>query len=273
MIILKELTKIEEMEQVQQLEQRVWGIHPIPTHQTLTAVKNGGIMVGAYDGEKLVGFSYGFPGFKDGEVYLCSHMLGIDEAYRSQRIGEQLKQAQRKIAIQKGYTMMHWTYDPLETRNGYLNLTKLNGICHTYVENCYGEMQDGFNKGLPSDRFEVHWHLTSEYVEKKMEPVTENPQPLGKIVLDEDGLPTLKVAELESLSENVYSLPVPLDFQQLKAISSEHAMHWRMETRKVFQSLFAQGYTAVRIQKKENWNEYIFVKKNTLALGGNNHEN
>lgn len=270
---IKQLKTIEEMEQVQELERRVWNMEPIPTHQTLTAVKNGGIMVGAYDGEKLIGFSYGFPGFQNGKVYLCSHMLGIDENYRSQQIGEQLKQAQRKIAIEKGYSKMHWTYDPLETRNGYLNLTKLNGICHTYIENCYGEMKDGLNKGLPSDRFEVHWHLTSEYVEKKLDPVTETPEPLGEILFDEQGLPTLKVGQIEHLTKNAYSLPVPSNFQQIKATSQNHAYHWRMETRNIFQTLFQKGYTAVRVQKQEQWNEYIFVKKNTLNLGGISNEN
>jgi predicted GNAT superfamily acetyltransferase len=128
MIEIRELKTITEMEQIQELEFKVWGTETIPTHQTLTAVKNGGIMVGAYDGEQLIGFSYGFAGFRDGKSYLCSHMLGIDEAYRSQGIGEKLKLTQRDIAIAKGYDRMHWTYDPLETRNGYLNLSKLNGI-------------------------------------------------------------------------------------------------------------------------------------------------
>ncbi|SOC13336.1 predicted GNAT superfamily acetyltransferase [Ureibacillus xyleni] len=273
MIQVRELTTLEEMEQVQLLEKQVWGIEPIPTHQTLTAVKNGGIMVGAYDDEKLVGFSYGFAGFKNSKVSLCSHMLGIDENYRSQQIGEQLKHAQRTIAISKGYDMMHWTYDPLETRNGYLNLTKLNGVCHTYIENCYGEMKDGFNQGLPSDRFEVHWYLKSPYVEKQIEPQISHPQPLGEIIFDEAGLPSLKIFALDALTSEVYSLPVPWDFQSLKAKSQEHAMHWRMETRKVFQKVFAAGYTAVRIQKNDQWNSYIFVKKDTLELGGNEDEN
>lgn len=273
MMIIKELKTLEEMQQVQLLEKKVWKMEPIPTHQTLTAVKNGGIMVGAYDGEQLIGFSYGFPGFKDGKVYLCSHMLGIDENYRSRGIGEQLKQAQRKLAIEKGYKEIHWTYDPLEIRNGYLNLTKLNGICNTYIENCYGEMQDNFNKGLPSDRFEVHWHITSDYVEKKIDPVTEEPESLGEIQFDEKGLPTLNLAPLNSLTKSVYSLPVPLNFQQLKSESINHALHWRMETRKVFEWLFNQGYTAVRIQNKPKWNEYIFVKNSMLNLGGNDHEN
>ena len=265
---IKELTTIKELEQMQQLESQVWGIETIPTHQTLTAVKNGGIVVGAYDDDKLVGFSYGFAGFKNGESYLCSHMLGIDEAYRSQRIGERLKQAQRQIAVNKGYEKLIWTYDPLETRNGYLNLTKLNGVCDTYIENCYGDMQDGFNKGLPSDRFEVHWHVTSDYVEQKQRPKTENPYPLAEILWDHEQLPNLKVAALENLFEPSYSLPVPKDFQALKQASPEHAIHWRMATREVFKAVFAQGYIAVRIEVKEHWNEYLFVKKESLALGG-----
>ncbi|WP_201261483.1 hypothetical protein [Metalysinibacillus jejuensis] len=57
MIEIKELTTIEEMAQVQQLEVAVWKTTPLPTHQTLTAIKHGGIIVGAYDKDKLVGFS------------------------------------------------------------------------------------------------------------------------------------------------------------------------------------------------------------------------
>ncbi|MER1985715.1 MAG: GNAT family N-acetyltransferase [Solibacillus sp.] len=268
MIAIKELTTVQQMEQVQQLEERVWQIAPLPTHQTLTAIKHGGILVGAYDGEQLIGFSYGFAAFKDGKAYLCSHMLGIDENYRSQQIGEKLKHAQREIAIRKGYDLMVWTFDPLETRNGYLNLTKLNGICDTYFVNCYGEMQDGFNKGLPSDRFEVHWHLKSDYVEKQLEPETEGAVALAEIVFDAKDLPTLENANFTDLSAPVYALPVPKDFQSLKVISQEHAMHWRLQIRAACESLFATGYAAVRIQKQQNYNEYIFVKKQTLALGG-----
>ena len=147
MITLKELTNIEELEQLEIIEQNVWGMESLPVHQTLTAVKNGGIIVGAFDSNRIIGFSYGFAGFKDDQVYLCSHMLGIETEYRSKKIGEQLKKKQLEIAQQKGYTEIHWTYDPLETRNGYLNLSKLNGISSVYMENAYGEMKDGLNKG------------------------------------------------------------------------------------------------------------------------------
>jgi predicted GNAT superfamily acetyltransferase len=268
MIEIRELITIAEMQQIQALECKVWGIEAIPTHQTLTAVKNGGIMVGAYVGEQLIGFSYGFAGFRDGKSYLCSHMLGIDEAYRSQGIGEKLKRTQREIAIAKGYDRMQWTYDPLETRNGYLNLTKLNGICDTYVENCYGEMQDGFNQGLPSDRFELHWHLTSPYVVEKHFPPIEGAAALNTLIFNEENLPVFVPGEEQELTQAAYSMAVPKDFQSLKAISQELAMDWRLQTRALFQGLFKAGYAAVRLQPSETYNEYIFVKKESLALGG-----
>lgn len=270
MIDIREVKTIEQLEQVQQLEYDVWGTPPIPIHQTLTAVKNGGIVVGAYDDDKLVGFSYGFAGFREGKSYLCSHMLGIDENYRSKGIGESLKNAQQAIAVERGYDLMVWTYDPLETRNGYLNLSKLNAVCHTYMENCYGEMQDGLNKGLPSDRFEVRWYLTSDYVINHVSIDATHAVAVASCTLNEQGLPRLKITENYVFTEDIYTLPVPKDFQTLKAQNPALALEWRLQTRQLLQSLFAQGYTAVQLQQQEIYNEYVLVKLATLGLEGAN---
>ena len=43
-LCIKSLSTLEELQEVQQLETLVWGMDCIPTHQTLTAVKNGGIV-------------------------------------------------------------------------------------------------------------------------------------------------------------------------------------------------------------------------------------
>lgn len=268
MIDIKEIKTIDQLENVQQLEYEVWEMPPIPLHQTLTAVKNGGIVVGAYDGEHLVGFSYGFSGFREGKSFLCSHMLGIDKNYRSQGIGEKLKQAQRAIAIDRGYDLMVWTFDPLETRNAYLNLSKLKGICCTYIENCYGEMQDGLNKGLPSDRFEVSWHLTSDYVMQDIVIEVTNPVPVASCSLNEQGFPRLEITENFKYNEDYYVLPVPKDFQALKVQNPDLALDWRFKTRHILQQLFAHGYAVVKLQQQEKYNEYVLVKKTALPLEG-----
>lgn len=268
MIELRELTTIVELKEVQAIERQVWGMNNIPIHQTLTAVKNGGMMIGAYMEGKLVGFSYGFPGFKEGGVYLCSHMLGIDKEYRSQGIGEMLKRKQRDIAIAKGYDCIKWTFDPLETRNAYLNLTKLHGICYMYVENCYGDMQDGLNQGLPSDRFEVHWYLNSPHVTERKRVYTGNLTPLNTIMFDDRGLPAFKVGNVDNFFAEAYSLAVPKDFQRLKKESPERAIDWRIKTRKEFVRMFQKDYAAVSLEVADTHAKYIFVKKNTLKLGG-----
>jgi len=265
---IREIKSISELEKVQQLEKEVWGQSPIPIHQTLTAIKNGGIVVGAFHGEDLAGFSYSFAGFKNGKVHLTSHILAISSMVREQGIGEALKWEQRKIAIERGYEMMLWTYDPLETRNGYLNLTKLHAICDTYIENCYGEMQDGLNKGLPSDRFEVNWHLTSKYVEEKCTIDFTNASVIAPYSMNESHFPVLAEVDTQlSLKEEVYLLPVPQNMQLLKAADPDLALEWRLKTRLLIQSFFSKGYVAVRLEKgKKEVHYYVFVKRELIDL-------
>lgn len=269
MITLRELTTIKDLEQLEKIEQNVWNMMPLPIHQTLTAVKNGGIIIGAFDQNKIIGFSYGFAGFQDGQTYLCSHMLGIEEDYRSKKIGEQLKRQQQEIATQKGYREIRWTYDPLETRNAYLNLTKLRGTCSVYTENAYGEMKDGLNKGLPSDRFEVHWYISSEYVTEAEAENYDSAAPLNEIHFNND-IPVCSQFHTKRFSADVYSYEVPKDFQHVKAHNHKVALDWRMTTRKTFQELLSAGYSAVHLIPGKYTAKYIFVKHNTLQLGGHN---
>ena len=61
-------------------------------------------------------------------------------------------------STQTGYEI-RWTYDPLESRTGHLNIAKLGAICCEYIESAMGEMKDTLNNGMRSDRFHVEWHL------------------------------------------------------------------------------------------------------------------
>ncbi|PJK17076.1 GNAT family N-acetyltransferase [Chryseomicrobium excrementi] len=266
MIELRELKQRDELLEVQQLEQLVWDMAPIPLHQTMTAVKHGGLIIGAYSQQQLVGFSYGFAGYTEGEAYLCSHMLGIHPEFRSQKIGERLKEYQRKVALEKGYHRIIWTYDPLESRNAYLNLTKLRGICSTYIENCYGEMEDGLNKGLPSDRFEIHWYIDTPHISTEPTRNERDAVSLGSISWEEDHPMFYPTGEV--MDAPVYTLPIPKDFQSLKQQNPELAYAWRIQTRAVFQELFAKGYCATELVQGQDENRYLFVKQSMLSLGG-----
>ena len=202
-IEIRTLHTFADMKKIQQLEKLVWNMEPLPIHQTITATKNGGLILGAFLAEELVGFSYSFAGFNKNQSYLCSHMLGIHPNHQEKGIGAKLKQAQKELAREMGYDLIVWTYDPLETRNGYLNLTKLNAICSTYIENCYGEMEDNLNNGLPSDRFKVEWWINSPHVTEQYSPDTSREQFVFQYEETEDGFPKLKEvkAALETVSD------------------------------------------------------------------------
>ena len=265
---LRRLETNADMRMIQILEREVWDMDPIPTHQTFTASKNGGILVGAFNEGKLIGYCYGFAGFKKGKAYLCSHMMGIHPAFQSIGIGRMLKEEQRKIAQEIGYDLIQWTFDPLESRNAYLNTSKLNGICSTYLENCYGEMDDGLNRGLPTDRLQIEWWISSNHVENRWKPDQLHftvPFETGKTDL---GHPVLEVLEDEwDVQLEAFEIPVPQHFQTIKKEDPELALDWRMKIRRIFQQLFANGYALVGVRKTDEAVQYYqFIPCHMLSL-------
>lgn len=267
-ITLRKLETNADMRLIQTLEQEVWDMSPVPTHQTYTAAKNGGILVGAFDGDRVVGYCYGFAGFKDGKTYLCSHMMGILPAYQSMGIGNRLKLEQREIAKEMGYDLIIWTFDPLESRNAHLNTTKLFGISRTYIEDCYGDMDDGLNRGLPTDRLQIEWWIWSSRVEKGWVPNIKKYEQPFKLSQSETGFPVLAVNRGGLAYETAgIEVPVPQDFQSIKKQEPGLAMDWRMKIRSVFQDLFAAGFAVTGVRKADKGVHYYqFVPVKTIPL-------
>ncbi|HEX7066004.1 MAG TPA: GNAT family N-acetyltransferase [Bacillales bacterium] len=276
-VTVKQLRSLGEMREMQALERTVWGMDPIPVHQTYTAAKNGGIILGAYIEGEFAGFSYAFPGFQDGRAYLCSHMLGVDPRYQKQGLGVLLKEKQRQVALQKGYSLITWTFDPLLSLNAYLNLHKLRGIASQYTENLYGSMDDSLNRGLPTDRFTIRWWIDSDHADA-VGPVFNEP-PLNEdfILLDvrveESGFPVADEVP-SNLSRkiqegNVWYVPIPVEFQKLKSANSELALEWRLKTRGIFQDLLGQGFVAVDLKRDSDGlcGYYLFVRQDQLSIG------
>lgn len=258
-----------DFEKMQELEQKVWGSEPIPIPQTLTVHQNGGLLMGAFAGERLMGFSYGFPGFSNSHTYLCSHMLAIDPDYQKTGIGKVLKEAQRQEAIRLGYDLLTWTFDPLESVNAYLNLTKLKAICNTYKVNCYGEMKDGLNKGLPTDRLKVDWWIQSSYVNGEQTFTDKQATVLADYEVTPAGFPKISLIHSEDVSsKNSVLVPITKSFQEIKVKDQDLAMDWRMNIRDMFTRLFAEGYAVVQLVQRpdEPVHYYLFVKKDAINL-------
>ncbi|WP_028402035.1 acetyltransferase [Ectobacillus panaciterrae] len=253
-IEIRSLHRIEELEDVRKLECKIWGEYDsIPTHQTITAVKNGGLVLGAYYREQLVGFQYSFPGFNGTSAYLCSHILGTDEQFRNKGIGEKLKLAQREEALKLGYSLITWTYDPLESINGYLNIAKLGGVCSAYIANCYGEMEDLLNSGIPSDRFLVEWHIQGEATDSRGQEVELDFLLENSLIqwdTNKKGLPfPSSILPLPEQKCDRAFVAIPKDFRTIRETNMETAIEWRMKTRDIFTQLFHQGWQVTDFEK------------------------
>lgn len=69
----------------------------------LTFTKDGSaILIGAFDGEKLVGFHWGYEFSRLGRRRIHSYFNGIDPAYRGQKIGNRFFDRLTEIARERG---------------------------------------------------------------------------------------------------------------------------------------------------------------------------
>lgn len=249
------------MAAIEALQRDVWPgseTDVVPAHLLITAVHNGGVLLGAYEDDKLVGFVFGFPGIEftpDGpRPKHCSHMLGIHPAQRDSGIGFALKRAQWQLVRHQGLDHVTWTYDPLLSRNAYLNIAKLGAVCSSYRRSEYGAMRDGLNAGLPSDRFQVDWWINTRRVERRLGKRPRKPlkldnfskaqlQPLYALreACSEDGW--LRPPEhFAPLNGKLALAEIPADFIALKNEDFALARDWRFFSRELFETAFSQGY-------------------------------
>ena len=177
-IEFRQLRTAAELAQLPALEARVWGGgggELVAVNMLVATISEGGMAIGAFDGDRLVGSVYGFATHQPHVLH--SHYLAVDPDFRSAGLGVALKQRQREWCLANQRTAMRWTFDPLQLGNAHLNLRKLGATGVQYHVDLYGPM-GGINGGLPSDRLLVMWELVEppfvggETVEVAVPPVT-----------------------------------------------------------------------------------------------------
>lgn len=158
---IREIRGRDELRAVEGLQKQVWGcddLEVVPALQMIAAREVGAILVGAFEGSEMIGFAYGFPGFEGEHRVIHSDMLAVREEWRDRGVGRALKLAQRDAALARGVDRITWTFDPLQTRNAWLNLEKLGVVADRYLRDFYGETSSPLHEG-GTDRLWVTWHL------------------------------------------------------------------------------------------------------------------
>src|SRR5271168_3719286 len=210
------------------LQREIWGEEPLevePATMFVVAAHTGGQVIGAFDGDELVGFVLAVAGVRDGRAYLHSHMAGVREGYRNQGLGRKLKLFQREEALRRGITLIEWTFDPLEVRNAHFNLNRLGAICRRYLPNLYGVTTSPLHRGLPTDRLVAEWHLDSPRVIAAIGEIAQKPQ------------------------EELAVVELPAELERWKKEGSEQMAEAQAKVREGFSKWFAKGYAAVSFRR------------------------
>lgn len=265
----------DDFRKLEDLQRVTWGMGDVDVipGRTMHAIDfNGGILLGAYDGDDLVGFVFGVIGTVQGlsqrvdqvaaaRLQLYSTIMGVHPDYHGQGIGYRLKLAQREYALRLGIRLITWTYDPLESRNAWLNIGKLGAISHRYLRNFHGEL-GGINAGLWTDRFYVEWWVTGNRVQSRVQrrrgPLSYEQMVAGRAMLvneaafqGADEHPTPPEEFLHS-DRTLILVEIPANFQTIKHDDMALARRWRAHTRALFEHYFANQYVATDVARRQD---------------------
>lgn len=248
-IICRSVAQTDELRQVGNVPAAIWGMgeqEAIPYHLLVAFQHAGGLVLGAFDGERAVGLAVGFLGTREGKLLHWSHMTGMLPEYQGRGIGSQLKWLQRQLVLEQGYDCIAWTYDPLQRGNAAFNIHRLGCVCNRYRKNVYGEMSDRINMGLTSDRFEVRWWLNSERVLQRTDgppalPVDIKDIHCALVMLDDKSPGEIHWPD----NHHKTLVEIPDNLSVLQQTQPPSVMLWRARTRETFTRLFDEGFMVV----------------------------
>ncbi len=261
-IAIRDLHSFDDLKQVEDLEREVWGLSDAdatPLTLAIATREAGSIWLGAFEGEKLAGFAFGFLGVEHSRLIVHSHMLAVREPYRNSRLGFKLKLAQRNralaIAINDPYgnpvriKEMTWTFDPLQSKNAHLNFSRLGVVSDSYKVNFYGPETSSVLHRNGTDRLWVTWPLTSRRVQERIQGKDSRAEILDALSIltplvqfNGDGKP-IRTDLAAALNRQRIAIEIPSDIGEVERKDPELAREWRQETRWAFAEALKAGFT------------------------------
>jgi predicted GNAT superfamily acetyltransferase len=245
-IKVRECETNDELAECVQLQRDVFALPEIeisPVRHLVVTKHAGGFTLGAFSGEKLVGFVLSVPAFLHGEKAFYSHMTAVAKDFQSLGIGAKLKWAQAARARAEGARYVKWTFQPVMARNAFFNLEKLGAVVRHYEPNFYGTDYTTSHEreekiGLDSDRLFAEWDLESEKV-RKLE----------------------KGEKFEEKPEIVQKIEIPKDWNELVRSNPSKAVEEQKRIKEEFRAAFANGLIAKGFERSETNPKYLLYKK------------
>jgi predicted GNAT superfamily acetyltransferase len=237
-IIVRKCEGLDEFHRCVDLQREIWkeaDLEVEPVTMFVVAAHTGGQVLGAFDGERMVGYTLAVVGLRDRVLYLHSHMTGVKSEYRDRGVGRMLKLFQRDEALSRGIRLIQWTFDPLELRNAHFNLNRLGAICREYQCNLYGVTTSPLHRGLATDRLLAEWHLDSARVVAAIENLVKDPE------------------------EAPASIELPAELERWQREDSSQVSFVQARLREEFTKWFAKGYAAVALRTAPGNRAYLLT--------------
>jgi predicted GNAT superfamily acetyltransferase len=237
-IIVRKCEDLDEFHRCVELQREIWreaDLEVEPVTMFVVAAHTGGQVLGAFNGEGMVGYTLALAGLRDRVPYLHSHMTGVKSEYRDRGVGRMLKLFQREEALSRGIRLIQWTFDPLELRNAHFNLNRLGAICRKYQPNLYGVTSSPLHRGLATDRLLAEWHLDSARVVAAIGNLVKTPVEAPAII----------------------ELPAELERWQGEDSAQVSAVQARL--REEFTKWFSKGYAAVALRTAPGNRAYLLT--------------
>ncbi|MCK5303620.1 MAG: GNAT family N-acetyltransferase [Candidatus Heimdallarchaeota archaeon] len=251
----KELTDYNEFYKIEDIQIDAWGFPDreiVPKRIIYATHRSGGMVIAAYLNQEMIGYVWGWIGRSDPYGnFIYSHHNAVVREHQNRGIGIQLKLEQRKWALERNFKTINWTFDPLQSKNCYINLHKLGAISNTYKVKYWGDMHDELNIGIDTDRFYCSWIIDSSHVKKHLNSEFEDYMEIINNKLyhsikttSNKGILTVKELDFD-IQETIIFAEIPIDFTKIMKSNNELAKEWRKETRKILTHYFNKGYSAI----------------------------
>ncbi len=273
---VRTLTRPEEFRAVMDLQRLIYGDDPathIARHTLVSYARNGGQVLGAFEDDLLVGFLVAFLGTDSldprrpamANLKLVIERLAVHPDYRGIGLAFQLARQQREMAVMQGIRLVTIAFDPLSSRDAYLYIRKLGAMAQVYVPDYFGaDEREAWERNitLSPDRIIAEWWLTRNRVEERLfgkrnsltlaqyldagMPIINPSQPGPEVFC-----PHPYQGELKMADGAMMLIEIPSDCSAILHGDPELATEWRDHARRVFSTVFQEGYVATDLMREQ----------------------
>jgi len=265
-IEFKELVSFDQFEEISNLQFKIWNLsdRDIISTITLKALTLNypimGLVIGAYDENKMVGFVICMPTREPNTLY--GLIMGVLPEYQNSDIGNKLGIKVLELCLKQNVSKIFWTFEPLESQLGHLYLNKWGAVVSRYAQNYY-QLKDELNNKFPLDRFIVDCTLQSNRVIERI-----NKRIKARSV--KEALNEYPVAnEFHFPDEKSVLVQIPSNISKLKIEEPDKISEYRNSTRLIFEEyinnrsyFIAEMFSEVMGGERQNY--YLMEKRSYI---------